>query len=281
MRLLRMFVVCVLAAGSFIALTAVPSSAGAPAVSVSPSTSLADGVTAVVRLHGLPPHTPVRVNQCDMPTESNNGDIFGCLGTVTVTTNGSGRANTPLVLHDVVQAEATGYFSWPVPCRDDHCRVYANWTDGDGNLQSATSTRLKFLGAAATITVTPFTNLLNGQRVKVAGTAYGAEGRTLVVSEEHCVGPGGGDPLPECFGLLSRGSTTVRTDGTWSMAVRVRQQLPNDDLGQDCTYQNAEFDYWCQLRADVLKSDGSIDYSFHLRPVTFADNPPVVVITFQ
>jgi hypothetical protein len=274
--LVRIMVPLALIGGGLLAVDS-PASANSPTVNVTPSTSLVGGQSVVVGMHGLPPNTSVLVNQCEFATDIDPGSFEGCFGGVTTVTNGSGRAKTSLVLHDVVNAavhDPVVDLAWLVPCRDDHCQIFANWIDDAGDHQSAISPGLEFVGSPATVTAHPNDELVRDQRVRVHGTAFGGEGRTVVVSEEKCVGPGGGDLDTHCAGTIVRGTTSVRSDGTWNLGVNVRRFLPG---GLDCTdLGGGQFDVSCRLRADVLHSGSdTIDYSFY--PSTFLSTTPTAV----
>src|SRR5436305_9955180 len=99
MRVIRLLVSASLIVSSFIALAAIPASAGQPTVTVSPSTGLVHGETVVVRVHGLPPHTWAGIAECD--------DLFiaetppgNCAQVGSLTTNGRGRGASGVTLVD-------------------------------------------------------------------------------------------------------------------------------------------------------------------------------------
>jgi hypothetical protein len=105
--------------------------------------------------------------------------------------------------------------------------------------------------------------------VKVAGTAFGAEGRTLKIREQSCyrLSQGSG-----CFGDLPFTWTKVRSDGTYSVSYQVRRFLPAADWPgaipgfMDCA-DFSEALGECQITVAVLNSMGHRDNTFGISSI--------------
>jgi hypothetical protein len=226
--------------------------AAAPSLTVTPSTGLAGGDQVAVQATGLPPGVTVRVIQCD---QFNDDVELDCPDIASVVADGAGGVAATVTLADPVFRSQPFGDPVPVYCRADVCRIFLVWPDAEGPVQVLASAPLEFVGSPATITATPTTNLRRKQWVRAAGTAFGAEGRTVMVVEEACfaIVQGSG-----CYGTLLLGSGTVRADGTWSLRVRARRFLAD---GTDCT-DSYNLLGECQLTARILDASGRPDDSF-------------------
>ncbi|MFL6139211.1 MAG: neocarzinostatin apoprotein domain-containing protein [Frankiaceae bacterium] len=247
---------------------AVPAVAdGGPVVSVTPSTGLARGDTVTVDASGLPPGTAVQVTQCD----TFSGDYLNdCMHGPFMTSDGAGRLSTSVTLVDPVHRSQEFGDGLPVYCRADVCRIFLSWTDAAGDLQVASSDPLEFTGAPATITASPSTDLRARQHVRVSGTAYGAEGRTVVVVEEACfdIIQGSG-----CYGTIVKRSGWVARDGTYALSVKATRYLAD---GTDCA-DAANILGHCQLTARILDASGQPDESFGVSSL----GDPGALLTFR
>jgi hypothetical protein len=274
MRILRPLVVVMLLLSGLVSLGAPSASAyppPSPPVSVSPSTGLAKGDVVLVSAAGLRPHRSLEVIQCDhfTPNADAETEPGNCLPTATISADGSGRVRVRVALKDPVFYDVPAGDDQQVYCRADHCRIFLAWTDLHGVEHALQSPELKFTGSPATLTVTPSTNLRTTQWVKVAGTAFGAEGHTLKIREQSCyhINQGSG-----CFGDLPFTWTKVRSDGTFSVSYQVRRFLPAADWPgttpgfMDCTdFGEALGD--CQITVAVLNSRGQRDDTFGISSI--------------
>ncbi|MFL6238220.1 MAG: hypothetical protein ACJ735_01825 [Actinomycetes bacterium] len=250
MRIVRALASVALIGGCFVALTGTPASAVAPKVIVSPSTGLVHGESVVVRLRGLPPHTSVGLAECDTFFILFEDPVCSRVGALT--TNGNGRGAAGVVLDDPVVNASPGADSHFVYCRDEQCRMWAWWTDSAGDIQTAASAVLDFVGSTLTYSASPTDRLVNGERVKLSGTAYGAEGQTMQVVEVFCVD----DVQLTCTAVQVLGSAVVRPNGTWSRAVHVHRRIG----GEDCA--NPDSLAYCGVAAEVVETSGAVDLSF-------------------
>jgi hypothetical protein len=240
-----------------------------PAITVSPSTGLAGGDPVAVEANGLPPGASVRVNQC----EPRNDSDYVCPDIATVTADAAGRLSTTVVLADPVWRSRPFGHASPVYCRADVCRLLLSWTDASGSEQTVSSDALEFTGSPATLEASPSTGLRRVQRVRVHGTAFGAEGRTVTVVQELCH-----DIVQDtgCGGAVLLRTGTVRADGTFAFPVKARRFMSEGTTPEqvhDCAIW--EFLNWCQLTAHVLDATGQIDESFGAS--SFGD--PGVILT--
>jgi hypothetical protein len=186
-----------------------------------------------------------------------------------VTSDAAGQVVATVTLADpVFRVEPFGD-DVPVYCRADVCRLFLVWTDTAGSTQAAASDPMEFSGSPATIDASPTSGLHRVQRVRVHGTAVGAEGRTVVVVEEACfaIVQGSG-----CYGTLVKGSGTVAPDGTYAMPVRVTRYLAD---GTDCA--DPLLLGSCQLTARILDASGQPDDSFGVSRI----GDPGVRLTFR
>ncbi|MFL6238221.1 MAG: neocarzinostatin apoprotein domain-containing protein [Actinomycetes bacterium] len=249
MRFLRLLASVSLLGGCFAVLSTTPASAAEPSVTVSPSTGLVHGESVVVRVRGLPPHLTADLAECDQPFYPN----FNCwpyvVGTVTTNASGRGASAVELIDHTV---GGDPYHAHAVYCRADVCRMWVYWQGKSGTFHKVSSAPMEFTGSPATIQADA-TDVVPGQRVKVAGAAYGAEGETVAVYEGVC------GTYHETFCKYDlRGSTTVRPNGTWSTAVRVRRHL---SFGP-CVPPPEPYDGGCLLEARVIDASGNVDIGF-------------------
>lgn len=242
-----------------------------PSVQVLPSTGLARGSVVVVSASGLRPYRHLDVIQCDhfTPNADTETEPGNCIPTTTTSANGSGHVRVPVTLKDPVFFDVPAGDDEPVYCRADHCRIFLAWTDGNGVDHAVESPELKFKGSPATITVTPSTNLRTTQWVKVAGTAFGAEGHTLKIREQSCyrITQGSG-----CFGDLPFTWAKVRSDGTYSVSYQARRFLPSADWPgstpgfMDCADYSEALGR-CQITVAVLNSKGQRDNTFGISSI--------------
>ncbi|HEY5990054.1 MAG TPA: neocarzinostatin apoprotein domain-containing protein [Streptosporangiaceae bacterium] len=249
MRVVRVLAVSVVVLGSVIA-DAWPAAA-APSLTVIPSTDLAGGDQVAVQATGLPPGVNVRVIQCDQFNDDVELDCRPDLASAVA--DGAGGVAVTVTLADPVFRSQPFGDPVPVYCRADVCRIFLVWTDAEGAIQALASAPLEFVGSPATITAAPSTNLRRKQWVQAAGTAFGAQGRTIAVVEEACFSLVQGSG---CYGTSVLGSGTVRPDGTWGLRVRVRRFLAD---GTDCADNILG---QCQLTARILDASGQPDDSF-------------------
>jgi hypothetical protein len=238
---------------------------------VQPSTGLAKGSVVLVTASGLRAYRNLAVVQCDhfTPNADVEAEPGNCSATRTTSADGSGRVRVWVTLKDPVFYDVPAGDDQAVYCRADHCRIFLVWTDANGVDHALRSPELKFKGSPATVTVSPSTNLKTTQWVKVAGTAFGAEGRTLKVREQSCyrLNQGSG-----CFGDLPFTWTKVRSDGTYSVSYQVRRFLPSADWPgsipgfMDCA-DFSEALGACQITVAVLNSKGQRDNTFGISSI--------------
>jgi hypothetical protein len=270
MRIVRVLTIVGLVAGSLLApVLANPATAGEPRVRVTPSTGLVRGDTVVVKVHGLPAHTAAGLSECDQFFQIDVGDVFNCPTVGSLTTNGGGNGSARLALTDPINV-VDPLSSHRAYCRAEQCRMWVWWHDSAGDIQQVASAVMEFTGSPATIEANPNVGLVNRQRVRTHGTAYGAEGETIAVYQQVCAEKFG----TTCDGESLRGSTVVHSDDTWSLAVRVRRFLPN----ADCTDLAAAIEEDCRLSVRVIDSSGHVDPSFGLPA---AGEPGVLMLFAQ
>jgi hypothetical protein len=244
--------------------TAAPTTPGArvapavatPSISVTPHDQLRGGEPVVVRATGLAPATAVRLVQCPFfDPEADPLDQPYCSDLATGTTDATGLLLTTVSVADPVYINEPFGDPRPVYCRADTCRMFVTWLDSAGVRQDVGSKPLHFTGLPATLAVTPNVALQDGQRVVVSGSAYGAQGRTLVIVEEACytMVQGAG-----CYGTRVLATSRVGSRGGWWLKVPVHRSLAD---GTDCSDPDAITGV-CQLTARILKPDGTPDDSF-------------------
>ena len=269
MRISSLLLTCLaLVAGSVAAAPLSAASAvAAPSVTVTPSTGLAGGDTVSVTGTGLPPSTAVQVVQCNRIYPVSYGEYCGAL--TTTRADSAGNVSIAVALDDPAWLNQPEGDATPIYCRADQCRIFLEWTDSAGDQHWAASPRLKFLGAPATIVVKPAKNLYKKQWVYVSGTAFGAAGHTVRITEEACyrVSQGSG-----CYGALPAVSTTVRPGGYYAVRYLARRFLAD---GSDCT--NSENLGLCEMNAAVLDSNGQPDDTFGVSRI----GQPAVLLSFR
>lgn len=236
------------------------------AVQVVPSTDLAGGDTVAVSATGLTPSAEVQVIECDQfvgDPEQDCGDL------TTTSASPSGAVSVGVALVDPVYRSEPFGDPTPVYCRADVCRIFLVWTDGTGTQQVAASDTLEFTGSPATIAVRPSSNLPRQRAVAVSGTAYGAEGHTVQVLEEACfsIVQGSG-----CYGQYPSVSTTVRSDGSYSVRYKVHRFLAD---GTDCA--DPDILGACEVNVVVLDASGTPDDSFGVS----RRGQPAAFVTFR
>jgi len=222
-----------------------------PTVVVWPATRLEGGDVVTVKAWGLPPLTEVIVSQCtDEPSRSLG---TGCGREQVFTTSDSGGLRISWTLLDPVfyQPEAGS----PVPryCRADQCRIFVSVPEG-GDLRNHASPTLHFRGSPATVAVAPDSGLVDGQRVRITGSAKGSEGRRVLVIQQQCI---------QIVQEFSCSGATVLAEGrlgrydTFTTYGRVRRILANGtDCAVDLTYEP------CRITAVIIGPDGQPDDSF-------------------
>jgi hypothetical protein len=259
--------VSVLVAAAFALALILPATAGAatpkasapatPSISVYPLAGLSAGSQVTVHLRGLPAGATVRFVQCDNRYDPTNDQIASCGGSLpTAQANTYGRVTARLTLQDPLYLEENpGEFV--IYCRADQCRLFAVWTDTSGGVHWLSSLPMYFVGSPATIAAKPSSGLLDGQRVRVAGTAIAGHGRTVVILEGDCYDliQGRG-----CEGTITLGTTQVGLRGGWQLSVHVARVLPD---GIDCTDPGDYIlDSNCKLTAQVLTKAGQPDDTY-------------------
>jgi len=237
-------------------------------VDVSPSTGLAGGDVVHVGAAGLPPAVTVELIQCDIFFDSVDQD---CFPTAFVTIGEDGMLSQDVTLSDPVYQNREFGDPQPVYCRADDCHIFVVWSDPEtGSTQVLSSPALEFIGSPATVTASPSTDLRKRQKVRVHGTALGAEGRAVKVFEEACFSiiQGSG-----CYGAFPIGSTTVSADGSWTIGrVRVTRFLYD---GTDCS--DPGILGACEISVSILTASGASDDSFGVS----RRGQPAVWLTFR
>jgi hypothetical protein len=231
--------------------------AAAVAVTVTPHDHLRGGEPVAVRATGLPAAINVTLVQCTF------FDPFGdpleqpyCYPQTTARTNASGVLAMTYTVRDPVFVNQPYGDPTPIYCRADQCRIFVSWVDpATGTPMAVGSGKLGFTGLPATVTADPSTALSEGQRVVVTGTAYGGQGRTVVLVEEACYHQVQG---AGCYGTRQLATGKVGPRGGFWFSVKVHRYLAD---GTDCSDPD-QITGWCQLTARVLTSDGSSDDSF-------------------
>jgi hypothetical protein len=204
-----------------------------------------------VTARGFAPGAEVRIVQCE--TFFDNGDN-DCTNNLVVTAGTTGRISSRFALTDPVFLRHEFGDPTPVYCRADLCRLFVAGDDAAGNRLVLESSALRFRGSPATITVTPNDQLSAVQRVKVSGTAYGAEGRQVRIVEHACF------ERIQATGCYQDGkivTTRVHSDGTYSAYYLAKRFLVD---GEDCTHQGNLGE--CVLSVTVLDRAGQPDNSF-------------------
>lgn len=255
MKRLRTGVVVLMIAIAFVAVTPVGAQAAAPRVTVNPFTALVGGDTVTVVATGLPAHAAVDIVECANATHfGDDGERIGCDVIRTVTTNGGGALHTALTVADPVYSQEE--FGDPVPiyCRLDGCRMFAEWTDASG-FHSIGTKPMHFVGGIATIVVGPSTNLVDGSRVHVSGSARGSTGHFVTVVEHLCFQIIQGSGCTN--GTIPLGTFRLTASDTYSGYVTVFRTLAD---GGDCVTDT--FFGPCTLSPIVLNSSGDPDDSF-------------------
>jgi len=238
----------------------------APQMSVSPKLHLSEGDHVTVHASGLPPGSIARIVQCD---QFNDDSSLDCPDLTSVPVNAKGSFSTSVALADPVFRSEPFGDATPVYCRADVCRIFVVWTDADGATQSLTSQRLWFLGAPATIAVTPGSDLRQDQVVQASGAAKRAQGQVVELVEEACYSLVQGSG---CYGTTPAVTTRVRSDGTWSRGVTVHRFLAD---GTDCT--DPDILGACQVTARVIGRDGQPDDTYGVSRI----GAPGAYITFR
>lgn len=167
----------------------------------------------------------MEVTVCDrQPDEEND-----CLTDLAheVTTDSHGRLDLD------VQVPALAFYDHdissrqPIYCRADLCAVHVTWRDETGNIAGTVASRtLTFVGSPATITASVTEELVDGQRVRVTGTALGSDAAYVTVLEQRCSERLG---QVECDPELPLATVKLRPDDTFAADVRVFREPPLAD----------------------------------------------------
>jgi hypothetical protein len=235
----------------------VTAAASTPQIQVSRSTGLAGGDQVRLTARGFAPGSTVRIVQCDVFVDSFEGD---CPDSAEVVAGSTGRIATTVTLLDPVFRQMEFGEPAEVYCRADICHLFAVGNDAAGNRLVLSTEALRFKGSPATITVSPATDLVDGQWVAVRGTARGAEGQQVQIVEHACY-----DIIQDtgCYGELNTVTTRVRSDGTYFAYYRVSRYL-GDEEATDCTEPFILGE--CALSVTVLDRAGQPDNSFGYSP---------------
>src|SRR3954451_4165817 len=237
-----------------------------PLMSVSPKLHLSKGDQVTVHASGLPPGTSARIVECD---QFNDDVSLDCPDLASVPVNSKGSFTTSVALADPVFRSQPFGDGTPVYCRADVCRIFVVWPDSTGTNQVLSSQRLWFLGAPATIAVTPSSGLRQDQGIHAAGTAKRAQGHVVELVEEACFSLVQGSG---CYGTAPPVKTRVLSDGTWSRTVPVHRFLAD---GTDCN--DPDILGACQVTARIIGSDGQPDDTFGVSRI----GAPGAPITFR
>jgi hypothetical protein len=217
----------------------------APLVRVVPSTGLTERTPVRITARGLPASTTVEVIVCDRPPDEENA----CLTDLAheVTTDSRGRLDL------TVQVPALAFYDHdisgrqPIYCRADVCAVHVTWRDDAGTIAGSVASRtLTFVGSPATITASVTEELVDGQRIRVTGTALGSDAPYVTVLEQRCSGRLG---QVECDPELPLATVRLRPDDTFAADVRVFREPPLADCvdGGDTVVE-------CYLVARILRN---------------------------
>ena len=244
------------------AAVAVPAAAS---ITVTPSTLLVQGDTVTVSGTGYPANALIGIIQCRVPSSS----VADCnQSTLSYTnTNASGSFSTSFTPRRTLIVGGT-----PIDCSGvNACKI------GAGSVAEQTISDdypIQFDPSIPpppppTLSVTPSTNLLNGQTVAVTGTNYPAN--TMVALLE-CLDPPTTDPF-NCGS--STGQYTVSdSSGNISYTYTVRRVLRTNGTSTDCATPGA-----CVLLSGVQEiGDGAT------APITFDGSvplppPPSITVT--
>jgi hypothetical protein len=201
----------------------------ASVVRVVPSTGLTERTPVRITARGLPASTPVAVTVCDRQPDVEND----CLTDLAyeVATDSRGRLDLDVQIpalafydHDISSRQ-------PIYCRADHCAVHITWRDDAGNVAgSVASPPLTFVGSPATITASVAEELVDGQRIRVTGTALGSDAPYVTVLEQRCAERLG---QVECDPELPLATVRLRPDDTFAADVRVFREPPLADCVDD------------------------------------------------
>lgn len=237
-----------------------------PHVSVQPSTGLTVSSTVQVAAFGLPADTSVDIVECNIPTSQDDEGTQGCPILWTLTTASDGSMSIQLNPRNLVFRSSPFGDPVPVYCRADICRYYVEWTAG-GHFHSIHTRKMNFVGSPATISVTPASGLVDGQRVHVSGSAVGSTGDYVTIVEESCFSiiQGSG-----CNGALPLATFKLTPKGTYSGSVSLFRVLGD---GEDCV----DAMFGCELSAVVLNDEGQADDSFGLSRI----GRPAATLTFS
>lgn len=240
-----------------------PTTSSAP-VSVVPSTGLAGGATVLVTASGITPSAQVQAIQCDIFTGDPEQD---CFPRAVTTADDAGDITLSVTLGDPVLRNQPFGDPTPVYCRADICRIFLAWLDQEGNQQVISSDPLTFTGSPATIAANKHAALSDGERIRVRGTAYGAQGHRVLVLEEACfsIVQGSG-----CYGQLSEAASYVHRNGHYAVSYRVHRFLSD---GTDCAAQDILG--FCEMNVIVL-THGQPDDSFGVS----GRGQPALALTF-
>jgi hypothetical protein len=243
-----------------------------PSVRVSRTTDLVDGTEVTVSGAGITPGATVRVIECARDISPRDDPVEPCPALRTVQASSIGKISVMVKLVDLTFNRVFGADE-PVYCRNDGCHIILVWTVGDpddpDSYRSVLSEPLEFSGSAATIYVSPARNLSKVKTVRVTGTAYGAEGRTIKVLEQACYDMVQGNG---CYGQLSVRWGKVKADGTYKVEYPAQRHLAG---GEDCV--DPDLLGSCLITTVILDSRGRPDDSFGVSSL----GDPRAAVTFR
>lgn len=212
-----------------------------PGVWVSPASDLEAGDPVWVTARGLPATTAVTIFLCDWPAD----DWSWCdtsLGEATTTAAGTlslrVRVTDPVYRTPVSLLQAL-----PIYCRADNCRVFVTWVDNWIPV-SVGSDSLEFTGSPGTVTASPDIDLQDAQRVRVTGTAYGSDARSVQIWQHECVSYYG---VEDCSSKILLTTVPLRRDDTFAATVRVHKFGGSE--GAVCGAADTR---WCTLSAHII-----------------------------
>lgn len=168
--------------------TAVPDPEATASIAVTPDTGLVDEQAVFVEGTGFPADTELFVSECSVGASPRCASVSladpGFLGSIRTDASGefSGEA--------VVQAVIESSDGTTIDCRPAaaSCILQAKEIPGPGAVLAAAAIAFDPdapLGSPATLTVTPSTNLRDGQFVQVEGTGFDPDGHWNI---EYCQG---------------------------------------------------------------------------------------------
>lgn len=247
MRIRSLVLAAMLTAAAALTVPATASAAD-PTVTVSASSGLHGGQKITVTARHLPAATEMWLQQCPREPYGGQDEEF-CTNRLQLTTDAAGTLRTRWTLTDPVWFRYPFGDPEPQYCRADQCRMWVTGPDGT----NYSSVPLRFRGSPATITGTPSTGLVDGQRIRVTGTAAGSAGKYVRLTQQSCVHiiQGWG-----CDGGYDLGLVRLTGPDTFAKTVAVHRFEPS---GEDCAAPWADP---CGITVTVLDAYGQPDDSF-------------------